>query len=255
MDLLQHNRMAWDQEVADGNGATIPVSHQEVVQAVETGRFTIQIGSKALPSEWLDDICGKDVLCLASGGGQQAPLFAAAGAKVTLLDNSPAQLQRDEEVARNHHLKIELVLGDMRDLSAFAPGTFDMVFNAFSNCYVDDVLCVWRECYRVLRKGGCLISTFWNPINYLFDYVAWERDGTLRPAYAIPYSGLTSLPKEQVEQHIADHWAIEFGHSLQHQIGGQIDAGFAIIGYLESRFDNDILTPYMDTIVTTRARK
>lgn len=255
MDILKHNRVAWDQEVADGNGATIPVSDQKIADVLATGRFALQVGDKQLPWEWFADVRGKEVLCLASGGGQQAPMFAAAGAKVTLLDNSPLQLQRDGVVARNNNLNIHLVLGDMRDLSAFDCCSFDLVFNGFSNCYVEDVLCIWKECYRVLRKGGHLISTFWNPVNYLFDNDLWEKDGTLKPTYSIPYSDLTSLPKERLEQHLADHWPIEFGHSLQQQIGGQIAAGFSIIGYLESRFEDDLLSRYMDTVITTRTLK
>ena len=57
----------------------------------------------------------EDVLCLASAGGQQAPIFAAAGAMVTSFDNSPVQLAKDELVADRDGLDIHLVQGDMAD--------------------------------------------------------------------------------------------------------------------------------------------
>jgi ubiquinone/menaquinone biosynthesis C-methylase UbiE len=71
---------------------------------------------------------GLNLLALASGGGQQAPIFAAAGANITLPDNSPRQLGRDRPVAEREGLQIKLVEGDMRDLSMFADESFDLVY-------------------------------------------------------------------------------------------------------------------------------
>ncbi|VFT25172.1 putative methyltransferase [Pseudomonas aeruginosa] len=57
----------------------------------------------------------------------------------------------------------------MRDLSTFADASFDLVFNPISNLYVDDVLPVWRECARVLRPGGKLLASFYNPALFIED--------------------------------------------------------------------------------------
>ena len=100
-----------------------------------------------------------------------------------------------------------------------------------------------------------LISTFWNPVNYIVDYDAWENEKQIKLAYSIPYSDLTSLPRERLDQFILSEEPLEFGHSLQQQIGGQLDAGFAIIGYLEDRFPDDPLSQYIDTVITTKAIK
>ena len=111
-----------------------------------------------LPAGWLDQVAGWRILCLASGGGQQGPLLAAAGAEVTVFDASEQQLERDRLVARREGLSLATELGDMRDLSHFADGCFDCVFHPISNLYVPDVRPVWRECFRVLRPGGRLLS-------------------------------------------------------------------------------------------------
>ena len=134
MDIAKHNRAAWDREVDSGNLATIPVSTEEIEQVRSMRRVIMRGVQKELPAAWFENVAGKEVLCLASGGGQQAPLFAAAGAKVTLLDNSPGQLRRDEAVTQENGLAIRAVLGDMRDLSALADASFDLIFNPISNC-------------------------------------------------------------------------------------------------------------------------
>src|SRR5215510_6999463 len=113
--------------------------------------------------------------------------LGAAGATVTILDNSPRQLERDRRVAQREGLSIKTVEGDMTDLSAFSNESFDFVFHPVSNCFIPDPRPVWRECYRVLRPGGALLAGFLNPVLYLFDYEAEER-GELLVKYKLPYA-------------------------------------------------------------------
>ena len=108
------------------------------------------------------------MLCLASGGGQQGPILSAAGADVTVFDNSPQQLAQDQMVANRDELNLQTIQGDMADLSAMESDRFDLVFHPCSNTFVPDVNPVWRECYRVLKKGGTMISGFCNPVLFLF---------------------------------------------------------------------------------------
>jgi 2-polyprenyl-3-methyl-5-hydroxy-6-metoxy-1,4-benzoquinol methylase len=96
----------------------------------------VLIGYEPVPRDWFPaDLTGVAVLALASGGGQQGPVLAAAGADVTVFDNSPRQLGRDREVAEREGLALRTVLGDMRDLSAFPGDSFDLVFNPVSNTF------------------------------------------------------------------------------------------------------------------------
>ncbi|UZP02595.1 class I SAM-dependent methyltransferase [Clostridium botulinum] len=255
MKVLEHNRKAWDKEVSEGNVWTIPVTSEEVANAKNGEYKLVLTPTKAVPKEWIGDIKNKKVLCLASGGGQQGPIFAALGAEVTVLDNCNGQLEKDRMVAERDNLTIKLEQGDMRDLSRFENESFDFIFHPVSNAFVDNIDVVWKECYRVLKKGGVLIAGFGNPIIYIFDLYKWENEKKLEVAYSIPYSDLEQLPKEQLEERINNNYTIEFGHTLESQIGGQIEAGFAITGFYEDNAGGDLLDKYIDTFIATRAIK
>ncbi len=142
----------------------------------------------------------------------------------------------------------------MRDLSRFADESFDLIFHPVSNCFVDSVLPVWKESYRVLRPGGTLLAGFVNPLVYIFDMNEWDR-GNLVVRYRIPYSDLHDLLEVDRERRIAERKTIEFGHTLQDQIGGQIAAGFAIAGFYEDISGGDLLDPYISTFIATKAVK
>jgi len=255
MEILDHNREAWDKLVEEGNIWTKPVDSQ-VIEDAKNGIWSIVLTpTKPVPSDWFGMLARKKVLCLASGGGQQGPVLAAAGAEVTVLDNSQSQLDRDLLVSRRDKIDLRIELGDMRDLSRFDSESFDLIFHPVSNCFTDDVNKVWKECYRVLRKGGALLAGFCNPITYIFDLNEWDENQNLSVRYTIPYCDLDQLPKEQLKVRIENKEPIEYGHSLQDQIGGQIDAGFIITGFYEDSAGGDLLDPYINTFIATRAIK
>ncbi|HEX3047797.1 MAG TPA: class I SAM-dependent methyltransferase [Bacillota bacterium] len=255
MDILTHNREAWNHEVSQGNIWTKPVDSRLIAEA-RSGRWSVLLTpTKPVPRVWFGDLGHRKVLCLASGGGQQGPILAAAGAEVTVFDNSPAQLAQDRMVAERDGLIIRIEQGDMRDLGRFPAETFDLVFHPVSNNFVDDVNEVWRECYRVLKNGGCLLAGFSNPLTYIFDFQEWDEHHNLVVKYRIPYSDLEQLPKEQLKARIEAKLTLEYGHSLADQIGGQIQAGFVINGFYEDSSGGDLLDPYINTFIATRAMK
>jgi SAM-dependent methyltransferase len=151
-------------------------------------------------------------------------------------------------------LDIETVEGDMRDLGAFDAESFDLIVHPVSNCFVPDVRPIWTEAHRVLRPGGLLLAGFCNPVMYLFDPKA-EARGELTVRFSIPYSDLTAMSAEERERHYGDDASIEFGHTLEDQIGGQIDAGFSITGLYEDRSPGEILADYVAHFIATRAVK
>lgn len=254
MDLLEHNRLAWNRESRDENVWTVPVKAEDL-EAARRGEFSLLLTPyKPVPQEWLGAVHGMRILCLASGGGQQGPLLAAAGAQVTVFDNSDAQLQADETLSRQHDLGIRTVQGNMQDLGCFEDETFDLVFHPVSNCFIDDIRPVWRESCRVLVKGGSLLSGFCNPLIYMIDWELAERTGECKLKFAIPYSDLESLPAEAKEKYVRENIPYEFGHSLTDQIQGQIEAGFVIAGFYEDKGDEP-LDPFTNAFMATRAVK
>jgi SAM-dependent methyltransferase len=230
VDVTEYNREAWDREVESGNPWTRPVESQ-VIEGARRGDWQILLTPvKPVPRDWFGVLNGQKVLCLASGGGQQGPVLAAAGARVAVLDNSPAQLAQDRLVAARERLDIQLELGSMDDLSRFPNSAFDLVIHPVSNLFVPNVRPVWREAFRTLRDGGALLSGFANPVMYLFDAEQAER-GTLVVRYSLPYSDLTSRSREALDEFIRKGEPLEFGHSLDDQIGGQLEAGFVVTGF------------------------
>ena len=252
MDVVAYNRAAWDHEAASGNPWTAPVS-PEVIAEARAGRWQVVLTEqKPVPREWFPPLAGADVLCLACGGGQQGPVLAAAGARVTVFDNSPAQLDRDRSVAEREALAIRLVQGDMADLSAFADGAFDLVFHPVSNLFAPAVRPVWREAFRVLRPGGVLLAGFLNPDLFVFDLDA-EEAGRLEARHALPYADATHLPAGELAARIGRQQPLEHSHTLADQIGGQLDAGFVLTALYEDRHRDSLIARHMATYFATRA--
>jgi SAM-dependent methyltransferase len=255
-DPVAHNRAAWDREVDGGNEWTVPVG-PDMIAAARAGTWSlVLIGYDPVPRDWFPDpIVRTDILCLASGGGQQAPILAAAGATVTVLDNSPRQLAQDRFVADRDGLELRTVLGDMRDLGALADGSFDLIFNPVSNVFCPDLAPVWRECNRVLRPGGALLTGFMNPDVFIFDADASENRDELVVRHALPYSDITHLTVTERERLWGPDAPVEYSHSLTEQIGGQLEAGFVITGFRERPHHVGPTARFMPGYFATQARK
>lgn len=213
--------------------------------------------NKSVPAAWFGNLKAKKVLCLASGGGQQAPILAAAGAEVTSFDNSDEQLAKDRKVAEDESLALKTVRGDMADLSVFADESFDLIFHPVSNLFVENLKPVWAGCFRVLKWNGSLLSGFMNPVFFLFDHDEAIRTSCLQVKYSLPYSDLSSLSVEGRNRIAKEGLAYEFGHTLENQIGGQLAAGFVVCDLYEDDWD-DAATPlnkFAPLYVSTFARK
>src|SRR6185503_6285232 len=137
-----HNRRAWDEMAAKGQRFTRAAADDDFANPLAT---VDQVG-------WLGaDIRGKRLLCLAAGGGKHGPLYAAAGAVVTVLDLSPAMLELDRQVATERRLALRTIEGSMDDLSMLAAGEFEIVIHPVSTCYLPQIAPVYREVARVTR--------------------------------------------------------------------------------------------------------
>jgi len=257
-EVRVHNRLAWDWRVEQGNPWTLPVGPPAVAAARRGEWHVLLTPQKPVPRKWFPaEMAGTEILALASGGGQQGPLLAAAGAHVTVLDNSPAQLAQDRMVAEREGLALTLVEGDMADLSVFDDRCFDLIFHPVANTFVPDVLPVWREAFRVLRPGGVLLVGFVNPLRYLFDETLEEEAGILQVAHELPYAEADAFMPAEKQAFLEKGWALEFSHTLADQIGGQLAAGFLLADLYEDRYpaEEDLISRYTASFIATRALK
>ena len=168
MNYTDINAKTWDQWSEEGFTWTKPISHEEYEAATEENYIVYLTPCVAVPHDWFGSLRGKKLLGLASGGGQQMPVFAKLGADCTLLDYSERQLNSDRMVAEREGYDIEIIRGDMTKRLPFADNTFDIIFHPVSNCYIEDVQHVWNECYRILKPGGVLLAGMDNGMNFLF---------------------------------------------------------------------------------------
>ena len=257
MDIVHHNRHAWNKESKQGSRWSQPVTSAEI-KAAQNGNWNVILTpNKNVPHTWFDSLPGKNVLCLASGGGQQVPILSAAGAKVTSFDNSEEQLAKDQVVAQQNSLQIKCIRGDMADLSVFEDNHFDIIFHPISNVFVADLRPVWQECYRVLKKGGRLLSGFMNPCFFLFDHSHADKTGELKVRFSLPFSDVKDLSEQEIQSLVEKNIPLEFGHTLEQQIGGQLHAGFILKDLYEDDWDDEStpLNKYMSTTIATLAIK
>lgn len=255
MNYLEHNRRAWNHGAMSDSVWARPVDEATIARA-RAGTWEVLLTPKTpVPKTWLGGLFGKDVLCLASGGGQQAPIFAAAGARVVSFDLSDEQLRKDQLVAERDQLSIRCVRGDMTDLNCFDDASFDLIFHPASNVFAPELAAVWRECYRVMRAGGALLSGFMNPGVFLFDHDEADATHQLVVKYSLPYSDQTSLSPAKLQTKLDAREPLEFSHSLTDQIGGQIEAGFVIAGLYEDHWFDDtwLFSNISPVCIATRA--
>ena len=143
-DATEYNRRQWNALSAAGVVCSRPVLDMTADRARE---ITDKEG-------FFGDLAGRRVLCLANGGGQQSVAFAFLGAAVTVLDHSVEQLARDKLASDHYRFDVRTVEGDIRDLSVFQDGEFDIVAQGYSINYVPELEGVFDGVTRVLRFRG-----------------------------------------------------------------------------------------------------
>jgi SAM-dependent methyltransferase len=214
------NAATIDRWVAEGWEWGRPVDHQTYRRAAEGNWSLLLTPTKPVPRSWYPPLEGAQVLGLASGGGQQMPILTAAGARCTVLDYSPAQLEAERQVAAREGYDINIVRADMTEPLPFADASFDLVINPVSLCYVREVEPIWREVARVLRPGGVLLAGLDTGLNYVVD------EAEQRIVRGLPFDPLAN-PALMAELEAEDD-GVQFSHTLDELLGGLLRAGFAI---------------------------
>lgn len=252
-NVVNINSKAWDKAVDEGTEWSIPTSHEAYLNA-QKGIWTLCLTSRrSVPKDWIINLKGAKVLGLACGGGQQCPIFQALGADVTVFDNSEKQLAQERKVAERENYAINLIKGDMADLSVFGDDTFDMVYNPVSTCYVRDVIPVWKEVFRVLKHGGVFLTGFANPVAFIFSEPNCARDLVVKAK--LPFDPIADLPPDELDELIGRGGPLSFSHSLDTLLGGQMRAGFRLLDLYEDYDPYEEIARFTPTYIATKAIK
>lgn len=244
----EFNAKVIDKWVEEGWEWGKPISHGEFIRATKNDWQVLLTPTKPVPKNWFCELRGAKVLGLASGGGQQMPIFAALGANCTVIDISEKQLLSEREVALRENYEIEIIKADITKPLPFEDNVFDLIFHPVSNCYIEDVYPVWKECYRILKKGGILLAGLDNGINYLFN------DEETKIIRKLPFNPLKD--KSAYENSIKYDWGIQFSHPIEEQIGGQLQVGFTLTDIFHDTNGNGRLHKFnVPTFYATRAIK
>lgn len=221
MSYLRQNASAWNRLAEDGSQFARVATDEECRNPLGT-----LDGRGWLPAS----VAGLDVLCLASGGGWQSILYAAAGARVTVVDLSPSMLRRDRREAERRGLPVTTLEASMDDLQELREESFDLVHQPVSTCYVEDVAAVYSEIARVLRDSGLYISQHKQPTSLQIT----ERDAQNRYIIGLEYYRQGPLPKP-ADTSYRETGTVEFLHSWDALVGGLCRAGFVIEDLREPR--------------------
>lgn len=248
MNYQDLNAKTIDRWIAEGWEWGKPISHETYLKAKSGSWDVLLTPTKKMPHAWLGELKGKKLLGLASGGGQQMPIFVALGAICTVLDYSTKQIQSEMDFAAHEGYSIEAIQADMTKKLPFADESFDIIFHPVSNCYVEKVEPIFEECYRVLKKGGILVCGLDNGINYIVN------DDEHNIVNHLPFNPLKN--PEQMKQLQDNDCGIQFSHTIEEQIGGQLKAGFTLTDlYEDTNGEGRLHELNIPTFVATRALK
>lgn len=248
MNYQNINAETIDRWIEEGWEWGIPIDSKTFEDA-KNGKWSVKLTpTKYVPHNWFGELKGKKLLGLASGGGQQMPIFAALGAECTVLDYSSKQIESEKSVSEREGYQIKIIQGDMTKRLPFEDEEFDIIFHPVSNSYAEKVKPIWKECYRVLKKGGVLIAGMDNGINFIFD------DDENKLANKLPFNPLVN--EEQRKQLEETDSGMQFSHTLDEQIGGQLEAGFILTHLYEDTNGEGRLHEYnIPAFIATRALK
>lgn len=237
-----------DRWIEEGWEWGVPVSHETYEKALAGEWNVVLTPTKPVPHRWFGDLRGKKVLGLASGGGQQMPIFAALGAECTVLDYSARQLESERMVADREGYDIRIIRADMTKPLPFENEAFDLIFHPVSNCYVAEVKPIFKECWRILKPGGVLLAGLGNEVNYLVD------EDEARIVNTMPFNPLRNpRQRKQLED---DDCGMQFSHTIGEQVGGQLEAGFVLTDlYGDTNGEGRLHEMNIETYVATRAVK
>lgn len=254
MDYKKFNTDIWDNINECLVDKATAISHEKYI-AAKNGELNVSLaGVKFVPREWFPELKGAKVLTLACGGGQQCPIFTAHGASVTVTDLSDRQLANEKYVAEREGYDINIVRADLSKPFPFEDHSFDMIFNPISNCYIEDILPMWKECARVIKPDGVLMMAFVKEEFFMFA-PEFKSEDFLISRHSLPFNPIRDLSEEEIEKKRSERMPLAFSHTLTEQIGGLIKAGFEVTDIYEDCDGGGLFDNYMNSYVAVRAVK
>jgi ubiquinone/menaquinone biosynthesis C-methylase UbiE len=112
----------------------------------------------------LENVGDKDILEIGCGGGQNTIVLSKWGARSVGLGISEKQIEHAKKLAKKEGIRVPFHLGDMQDLHIFKDDSFDAVLSSFAIEYAENILSVFYEVFRILRKHGFLVFVTSHPI-------------------------------------------------------------------------------------------
>lgn len=211
--LLSQNRAAWTALANHPRFAgplTLPPDARSATAALDP---------------WLreDGVHDKAVLCLGAGGGRHGPLLARAGARVTVVDISEAQLDHDRRAAGSAGLTLQTICASLDDLHELDEASCDVVVQPVSACYLPDLSRMHQEIARVLRPGGLYLAQHKQPASTQAE--AQPTDG----GYLVRVRSSEHAPlPDRVGVAHREPGTAEYLHTLETLVGGLCRAGFVV---------------------------
>jgi ubiquinone/menaquinone biosynthesis C-methylase UbiE len=228
--VAEHNKRMWERLAKAGMNYTRPFGRPPKTRA-GMRRFMDPRGR--LKGIRLD---GARVLGLAAGGGWDPVIFAKLGARTTVFDISPTQLRTVRKLAERERVKVRLVRGNMKDLSVFEDGAFDLVWHCHSLVFIDDARRVLEEVGRVLAPGGTYLLSTMHPTT--LRLYGTYKDGGWHPKIAyfsdkpVPYTSEWDMTWTLGNKQLVAP-TIEYGHRFETIVEGMVAGGMVVDGIWE----------------------
>ena len=207
-----------------------------------SGRVLVRLGERlaAFPQA--------HVLDLGCGAGHASFTAAQQVAHVTAYDLSSQMLDVVAGAAKAKGLNYIDTRQGYAESLPFDDASFEVVISRYSAHHWHDVGQALREVKRVLKPGGVLLVGFDNGFNYLFD----EDETVIK--YTLPYNPLKdeALYREAMDL----DFGVQFSHTLDEEIGGQLRAGFMLTDIYEDTSGEGFLHEHgVPCFVATRCVK
>jgi SAM-dependent methyltransferase len=153
-DLLQREQNFHDQwaSTIDVNGIRVS-DYFEACTAPENRFILKQLG----------DVCGKFLLDLGCGAGENSVYFAKLGAHCVAADYSPGMVDVALQLAERNCVNVQGRVINAMDID-IPDNTFDIVYASNLLHHMPDPLLTILEIHRILKPGGKMC--FWDPLRH-----------------------------------------------------------------------------------------